>query len=63
MSNLTAKFNGTDALTGSLLSLNRGTNVDNVVSFELLPIDDVDDGDVDAVCVKNIWNTGRIIGK
>ena len=38
MSNLPAKFTGINALTGNPLTLNPGTNVQDVVSFKLQPI-------------------------
>jgi hypothetical protein len=60
MSNLPAKYTGTDALTGNPLTLNPGTNVKNVVSFVLEPIFD-DEKELEAVCVTNIQPADKVI--
>ena len=60
MSNLPAKFTGTNALTGAPLTLNPGTNVQNVVSFVLEPIFD-DEDELVAVCVKDIRPADKVI--
>jgi hypothetical protein len=60
MSNLPAKFTGTNALTGAPLTLNPGTNVQNVVSFVLEPIFD-DEDELEAVCVKDIRPADKVI--
>ena len=60
MSNLPAKFTGTNALTGNPLTLNPGTNVQNVVSFVLEPIFNPAGG-LEAVCVADITPADRII--
>lgn len=53
-----SSFTGTDALTGHLLTLTPGHNVQNVVSFELVPISQ---GSVHAVCVVNIKDAQHIV--
>jgi hypothetical protein len=60
MTNLPAKFTGTNALTGDPLTLTPGTNVQNVVSFVLKPIFD-DEDELEAVCVKDIKPADRVI--
>ncbi|VFJ13562.1 hypothetical protein [Candidatus Nitrosocosmicus franklandus] len=60
MSNLPAKFKGTNALNGNPLTLNPGTNVQNVVSFVLEPFFD-NQGDLEAVCVKDIRPADKVI--
>ncbi|MGD9672569.1 MAG: hypothetical protein AB7U98_03700 [Candidatus Nitrosocosmicus sp.] len=60
MSNLPAKFTGTNALTGNPLTLNPGTNVQNVVSFVLEPIFD-DEDELEAVCVKDIRPADKVL--
>lgn len=60
MSNLPAKFTGTNALTGNPLALNPGTNVQNVVSFVLEPIFGTNN-QLQAVCVTDIHPADKII--
>jgi hypothetical protein len=60
MSNLPAKFTGTNALTGNPLTLNPGTNVQNVVSFVLEPIFGTNN-QLQAVCVTDIHPADKII--
>jgi len=60
MTNLPAKFTGTNALTGDPLTLTPGTNVQNVVSFVLEPIFD-DEDELEAVCVKDIKPADKVI--
>ena len=60
MTNLPAKFTGTNALTGAPLTLTPGTNVQNVVSFVLEPIFDNED-ELEAVCVKDIKPADKVI--
>jgi hypothetical protein len=60
MEDLPARFRGTDALTDDSLTLRPGTNVQDVVSFELDPHFD-DDGNLEAVCVINIESADRVV--
>ena len=53
LTDIPSKFTGTDALTNKKLTLEPGTNVNNVVSFKLEPHFD-DKGGLQAVCVKDI---------
>src|SRR6478735_1623598 len=53
LTDMPSKFSGTDALTNTKLTLKPGTNVNNVVSFELEPHFD-NKGGLQAVCVKDI---------
>jgi hypothetical protein len=53
LTDIPSKFTGTDALTNNKLTLKPGTNVNNVVSFELEPHFD-NKGGLQAVCVKDI---------
>lgn len=60
MSNLPAKFTGTNALNGDPLTLSPGTNVQNVVSFVLEPIFN-DSDELQAVCVADIRPADKVI--
>ncbi len=60
MTNLPAKFTGTNALTGAPLTLTPGTNVQNVVSFVLEPMFN-DEDELEAVCVKDIKPADKVI--
>ena len=60
MTNLPAKFTGTDALSDAPLTLTPGTNMQNVVSFVLEPIFD-DEDELEAVCVKDIKPADKVI--
>jgi hypothetical protein len=60
LSNLPSTFTGTNALTGDPLTLSPGTNVQNVVSFVLKPVFNVDD-ELQAVCVTDITPADKII--
>jgi hypothetical protein len=53
-----SSFTGTDALTGHRLTLTPGHNVQNVVSFELVPISQ---GSAHAICVENIKDAQHIV--
>lgn len=53
-----SSFTGTDALTGHPLTLTPGHNVQNVVSFELVP---VSQGGAHAICVENIRDAQHIV--
>ena len=53
LTDIPSKFTGTDALTNKKLTLEPGTDVNNVVSFKLEPHFD-DKGRLQAVCVKDI---------
>jgi hypothetical protein len=55
-----SSFTGTDSLTGKLLTLTPGHNVQNVVSFELVPHFSTT-GALEAVCVTNISPAQQII--
>ena len=60
MSNLPAKFTITNALTGNPLTLNPGTNVQDVVSFKLQPIFSPTH-QLQAVCVTDIHPADKVI--
>lgn len=60
MSNLPAKFTGTNALTGNPLTLNPGTNVQDVVSFKLQPVFSPTH-QLQAVCVTDIQPADKVI--
>lgn len=60
MSNLPAKFTGTNALTGTPLTLNPSTNVQNVVSFVLDPLFGAKN-QLQAVCVTDIHPADKVI--
>lgn len=60
MSNLPGKFTGTNALTNKPLTLNPGTNVENVVSFKLLPVFSTAN-QLQAVCVTDIHDADKVI--
>ncbi len=60
MSNLPGKFTGTNALTGSPLTLNPGNNIQNVGSFVLDPIF-VANNQLKAVRVTDIHPADKII--
>jgi hypothetical protein len=59
LTDIPSKFTGTDALTQNKLTLKPGTNVNNVVSFELEPHFD-NKGGLQAVCVKDIKPADQI---
>lgn len=61
MANMPATFTGTDSFTGKKLTLSPGTDVDNVVSFKLDP--KFDAGQLKAVCVTDIRDADKIVGK
>jgi len=63
MSNLPAKFTGTNALDNKPLTLNPGTNIKNVVSFKLQPVfeSDAPDAKLLAVCVTDIHPADKVI--
>ena len=58
LTDIPSKFTGTDALTNKKLTLEPGTNVNNVVSFKLDP--HFDKGELQAVCVKDIKPADKI---
>lgn len=60
MSNLPSKFTGTNALTGNPLTLNPGTNVQDVVSFKLQPVFS-STNQLEAVCVTDIQPADKVI--
>jgi hypothetical protein len=59
LTDIPSKFTGTDALTNKKLTLEPGTDVNNVVSFQLEPHFD-NKGGLQAVCVKDIKPADKI---
>jgi hypothetical protein len=55
-----SSFSGTDALSGDDLTIDPGTDVDDVVSFKLSPQFN-DDGELQAVCVTDIQSAENIV--
>jgi hypothetical protein len=55
-----SSFSGTDALSGDDLTIEPGTDVDDVVSFKLLPQFN-DDDELEAVCVTDIQSAENIV--
>jgi hypothetical protein len=60
MTNIPSSFSGTDALSGDDLTIEPGTDVDDVVSFKLSPQFN-DDNDLEAVCVTDIQSAENIV--
>ncbi len=59
LTNIPASFSGTDALSGDDLTIEPGTDVDDVVSFKLSPQFN-DDDELEAVCVTDIQSAENI---
>src|SRR5919112_4237466 len=59
LTNIPDRFTGTDALSNKKLTLTPGTDVDDVVSFELSP--QFDGNKLTAVCVTNIQSADDVI--
>jgi hypothetical protein len=59
LTDIPASFSGTDALTGDDLTIEPGTDVDDVVSFRLSPQFNNDD-ELEAVCVTDIQSAENI---
>lgn len=60
LTQIPASFSGTDALSGDDLTIEPGTDVDDVVSFKLAP-QFSDDDELEAVCVTDIQYAENII--
>lgn len=60
LTNIPASFLGTDALSGDDLTIEPGTDVDDVVSFKLSPQFNNDD-ELEAVCVTDIQSAENIV--
>ena len=60
LTKLPASFSGTDALSGDDLTIEPGTNVDDVVSFKLAP-QFSDDDELEAVCVTDLQSAENIV--
>ena len=60
MKDIPSSFSGTDALSGDDLTIAPGTDVDDVVSFKLLPQFNNDD-ELKAVCVTDIQSAENIV--
>ncbi|MDN5847740.1 MAG: hypothetical protein L0H53_15860 [Candidatus Nitrosocosmicus sp.] len=60
LTQIPASFSGTDALSGDDLTIEPGTNVDDVVSFKLSPQFNNDD-ELEAVCVTDIQSAENIV--
>jgi hypothetical protein len=60
ITNIPGSFSGTDALTGDELTIEPGTNVDDVVSFKLSPQFN-DEDELEAVCVTDIQSAENIV--
>jgi hypothetical protein len=63
LTQIPASFSGTDALSGDDLTLEPGTDVEEVVSFRLSPQfnDDDDDDELKAVCVTDVLPAENIV--
>ncbi len=60
LTDIPASFSGTDALSGDDLTIEPGTDVENVVSFKLSPQFN-DDDELEAVCVTDIQSAENIV--
>ena len=60
LTNLPASFSGTDALSGDDLTIEPGTNVEDVVSFKLAPQFNEND-ELEAVCVTDLQSAENIV--
>lgn len=60
LTEMPASFSGTDALSGDDLTIEPGTDVDDVVSFRLSPQFN-DDDELEAVCVTDIQSAENIV--
>ena len=60
LTEIPASFSGTDALSGDDLTIEPGTDVDDVVSFKLSPQFN-DDDELEAVCVTDIQSAENIV--
>ncbi|MDN5847550.1 MAG: hypothetical protein L0H53_14895 [Candidatus Nitrosocosmicus sp.] len=60
LTEIPASFSGTDALSGDDLTIEHGTDVDDVVSFRLAPQFN-DDDELEAVCVTDIQSAENIV--
>lgn len=60
LTEIPASFSGTNALSGDDLTLEPGTDVDDVVSFKLSP-QFSDDNELEAVCVTDIQSAENIV--
>jgi hypothetical protein len=60
LTEIPASFSGTDALSGDDLTIEPGTDVDDVVSFRLSPQFN-DDDELEAVCVTDIKSAENIV--
>jgi hypothetical protein len=56
-----SSFTGTDSFTGKPLTLTPGHNVQNVVSFELVPHFNTQTGALQAICVTHPMNAQQIV--
>lgn len=60
LTEIPASFSGTDALSGDDLTIEPGTDVDDVVSFKLSPQFN-DDDELEAVCVTDVQSAENIV--
>lgn len=60
LTEIPASFSGTDAFSGDDLTIDPGTDVDDVVSFRLAPQFN-DDDDLEAVCVTDVQSAENIV--
>lgn len=60
LTGIPSSFSGTDALSGDDLTIEPGTDVDDVVSFRLAPQFN-DDDEIEAVCVTDVQSAENIV--